>query len=185
MSVQEIADQISCPREDVEAVQNLVREMVTKFGRVRVVEVGTWMGKTALKMLEAGAAEVHCVDHWEGTDDPEDKCRTPALLMGHSELYKAFRESVGDKLHNGIEPHVGTSLHWAKSWPWQAELIFIDADHREAAVRADIAAWAPYVRPGGILCGHDYSGSWMGVIHAVDDTGGCEKHGGSVWVRRM
>lgn len=33
---------------------------------------------------------------------------------------------------------------------------FIDADHTEAAVRRDIAAWAPRIEPGGYLAGHDY-----------------------------
>lgn len=35
------------------------------------------------------------------------------------------------------------------------DFVFIDADHREASVRADIAAWRPKVRPGGVLSGHD------------------------------
>lgn len=35
------------------------------------------------------------------------------------------------------------------------DLVFIDADHREANVAADIRAWWPLVRPGGWLGGHD------------------------------
>ena len=48
--------------------------------------------------------------------------------------------------------------------------VFIDADHSYAAVRADIAAWLPNVRPGGILAGHDYSRhDWPECYRAVND----------------
>lgn len=35
------------------------------------------------------------------------------------------------------------------------DFVFIDADHRESFVRADIAVWLPKVKPGGLLLGHD------------------------------
>lgn len=35
------------------------------------------------------------------------------------------------------------------------DICFIDADHRYKAVKADILAYAPKVKNGGILCGHD------------------------------
>ena len=34
--------------------------------------------------------------------------------------------------------------------------VFIDADHTYEAVRGDLTAWWPLVRPGGFLAGHDY-----------------------------
>lgn len=34
-------------------------------------------------------------------------------------------------------------------------VVFLDGAHDEAAIRADLAAWLPKVRPGGLLCGHD------------------------------
>lgn len=54
------------------------------------------------------------------------------------------------------------------------DFVFIDADHTYEAVSADLAAWWPKVRPGGILSGHDYGGRknrlgiW-GVKRAVDE----------------
>lgn len=49
------------------------------------------------------------------------------------------------------------------------DLVFIDADHDEQAVRADLAAWVPKVRAGGIVAGHDYaSPRHPGVKRAVD-----------------
>lgn len=36
------------------------------------------------------------------------------------------------------------------------DFVFLDADHTEAAVGADLKAWYPKLRSGGLLCGHDY-----------------------------
>ena len=82
-----------------------------------------------------------------------------------------------------MHPYVGESLFWASVWPWKADLVFIDADHRYEAAAADIAAWAAHVRPGGILCGHDYWPAWPGVMQAVDESGPVERAGVSVWWR--
>lgn len=54
------------------------------------------------------------------------------------------------------------------------DFVFIDADHTYEAVRADLQAWFPKVRPGGLFSGHDYNslrerrGQW-GVKRAVDE----------------
>jgi predicted O-methyltransferase YrrM len=68
------------------------------------------------------------------------------------------------------------------------DLVFIDADHSYEAVRSDILGWYWKVKPGGILCGHDYAHrfSWSGVVRAVDEwiakTGLTLNHKGqSVW----
>jgi SAM-dependent methyltransferase len=53
------------------------------------------------------------------------------------------------------------------------DVVYIDADHKYDPVLADIRAWYPKVKPGGILCGDDYiDGSHIekfGVIPAVND----------------
>jgi len=48
------------------------------------------------------------------------------------------------------------------------DFVYIDADHRYEAVKADILAWLPKVKKDGWLCGHDYSEK-PGVTKAVDE----------------
>jgi|GEM_PF-1515543 len=36
------------------------------------------------------------------------------------------------------------------------DFVFIDADHTYEGCKTDIDAWYPKLKPGGILCGHDY-----------------------------
>jgi predicted O-methyltransferase YrrM len=72
-----------------------------------------------------------------------------------------------------------TSLNAAKVIPDSSlDFAFIDAGHTYAEVKEDIEAWAPKVRAGGIVSGHDYyefpSGKG-GVIPAVDEY--VAKHG--------
>ena len=47
------------------------------------------------------------------------------------------------------------------------DFIFIDADHRYAAVKKDIIAWTPKLKPGGLLSGHDIN--LPGVFQAVEE----------------
>jgi len=52
------------------------------------------------------------------------------------------------------------------------DFVYIDADHSLDAARQDIALWAPKVKRGGILAGHDYlegmhNGQLYGVKQAV------------------
>lgn len=56
--------------------------------------------------------------------------------------------------------------------PGSADLVFLDADHSERAVRADLQRWWPIVAPGGYLGGHDYGHpDHPGVRRAVDAQG--------------
>ena len=48
------------------------------------------------------------------------------------------------------------------------DFVFIDADHNRGAVKADLNAWWPLVKSGGLFCGHDYHGKRGGVTRAVD-----------------
>ena len=63
-----------------------------------------------------------------------------------------------------------TSVAAAEMFPDKMfDLVFVDADHSARAVFADLEAWEPKVKPGGVLSGHDYgSHNHPGVKPAVD-----------------
>jgi hypothetical protein len=67
-----------------------------------------------------------------------------------------------------------TSEEAAKQVPdGSLDFVFLDADHSYAGVAADIKLWAPKIRRGGVLCGHDYAmEAWFpgwGVTQAVNE----------------
>lgn len=61
-------------------------------------------------------------------------------------------------------------------------LVFLDADHTYEETLKDIR-WAQSVG-AEIICGHDYSQDWGGVIRAVEECGGAERVVGTVFVLR-
>jgi hypothetical protein len=61
------------------------------------------------------------------------------------------------------------------------DFVFIDADHSYEGASADIRLWAPKVRSGGLISGHDYN--WPTTKQAVDDSGPCFYGHDNVWFR--
>lgn len=58
----------------------------------------------------------------------------------------------------GVNVWKGFSSDVARMCPDKSfDFVYIDADHAEAEVLADIRAWAPKVRSGGVVAGHDWN----------------------------
>lgn len=61
------------------------------------------------------------------------------------------------------------------------DFVFIDADHSYEGVKEDIKNWAPKVKPGGAVMGHDID--WEGVEKAVsEELGGYTTMDDNVWI---
>jgi len=72
--------------------------------------------------------------------------------------------------------------------PGHFDLVFIDADHRYDGALADVKAWLPLVRKGGIISGHDYKPSHLGVMKAIDEVVGKDVtiiQDSSVWMKKI
>jgi predicted O-methyltransferase YrrM len=68
------------------------------------------------------------------------------------------------------EPVVSDSLAAAKqlgNLKGTVDFIFIDGDHSYEACQADIAAWAPFVKRGGVIAFHDFGSRADGVTRAI------------------
>jgi hypothetical protein len=170
---------VAAPIVDLAVLAGFVRQ-----GSPRVIEVGSWIGHSALYMAMANpTAQIHCIDTWAGS--ATDCTGQAAQEFGQERLLALFCKNVGSLLFDQIYPHVGTSAFWASVWPWQADVVYIDADHSYESVLADINAWTPHVRRGGILCGHDFFEGFPGVEKAVRETGEFERAGERVWWRRI
>ena len=117
-----------------------------------IVEVGSWRGKSAIA-LAAGASEiaephrplVYCVDPhrqavgvYGGRFGPHDRPEfyRAMLRAGYAEAVALINLPSAVVAHAFAEP-VG--------------LLFIDGDHTEAAVQADVDAWTPHLLPGAMM----------------------------------
>lgn len=63
-----------------------------------------------------------------------------------------------------------TTSQAAKIFRGPVDFLFVDADHSYESARDDLRDWFKFVRPGGIVAGHDYGQPmWPGVQRAVDE----------------
>jgi predicted O-methyltransferase YrrM len=122
-----------------------------------IVEVGVFGGQSLaylgveLQRLGKGLCRVHGVD----------------LFHGGVDNVRRALSRLGDTL--GVL-WVGDSAKTAENYPDESlDAVFIDADHEYEAVARDIDAWAPKVRPGGTLAGHDFTPHFPGVVAAVTE----------------
>lgn len=149
-----------------------------------IVELGSWVGHSALAMLEAveqiSDVEMHCVDHFGGGN------RIQRLTAETNDVYAEFCRNLGERVGTSVFVHRGDTVLVAESWTKPIDLLFIDADHSYEGVLADIHAWAPFVRENGVICGHDYSHLFPGVKQAVHEVFGYERvvTQGTVWIVR-
>lgn len=132
-----------------------------------------------------------CVDRW--AEQPEyighdDEGRESFLISdgwNHEEKYQHFLAWRNDyKLTEQLSIRRQDSIEAAKDVEdGSLDFVFIDADHSYEGCLADIHAWSPKVRSGGMVAGHDYDSMWPGVIRAVTETGKARTLPDRVWVR--
>jgi len=135
-------------------------ELFAKVGYTKGAEVGSWTGTNAKWMLRT-VPNLHLtiVDPWRvfnnkhKTEDMEriyDKC-VARTKKWSPDIWRMTSEEGAEKMPD-------ESL----------DFVYIDAMHDFDHVMVDIIKWAPKVRVGGIVSGHDYFfGYNMGIMGAV------------------
>jgi predicted O-methyltransferase YrrM len=141
------------------------------------VEVGSWMGASTCFLaggLKGPGAKIFAVDNFQGLstcgEDAAWYNRHFERLGAKStlEIFQANFAALG--FTPRAEPVVSDSLAAAQSLAAKRgtiDLIFIDGDHSYEACKADIVAWAPYVKRGGVMAFHDFGSRAEGVTRAI------------------
>ena len=152
---------------------------------MRGAEVGVYMGRLSRALLRA-MPRMHLlmVDSWADPEDhPESYRRTGDIraFARDNRRARAGAESATESVASRRTIMHMTSLDAAARVPdGSLDFVFIDAEHSYSGCSEDIAAWLAKLRRGGLLCGHDYSEEWPGVVRAVDEA--VDAHG---WVLRL
>ena len=136
-----------------------------------IVEVGSWMGRSARALADNTPGTLWCVDTWSDDaygDAPAEMTCKPDWLMNE------FAKNHSDTIASGKVRRVrATSVEGARILMAHTfDMVWIDAGHNYEDVIADIKAWRPLLRPGGVLCGHDLypDGPFHpGVLQAVNE----------------
>lgn len=159
-------------------------EQLTGFGRspAKVVEVGTWKGRSAIYMASEikrrhKNVEFFCIDTWEGNADEPDMQELIKDANSKGGLYQEFIRNINRTgVADYIIPLRMTSVEGAKQFADRSlDFCYIDAGHSYENVLADLEAYYPKMKPGTSICGHDIARD--SVRRAVKDF--CAKVGKS------
>ena len=129
----------------------------------RFVEVGAWLGRSTAYMgqriVESGKRiSFDAVDTWDGgTDAPENSILRVELAKQTEPIYDQFiRNMEACGLKETVRPVRCDSPKAAEGYEdGSLDFVFIDGDHTQAKVAADLEAWWPKVKVGGRMAGHD------------------------------
>jgi predicted O-methyltransferase YrrM len=141
------------------------------------VEVGVYKGKSILFLAEAlqeqgKRVDLYAIDTFKGSEEHTDQAEGQILNEYLRNVYP-----MRDHITTLMQPSVQASASFADN---SLDFVFIDASHDYVNVCADIKAWRPKVKKGGMLAGHDYH--HPPVYEAVRDTiGEVDVYPGTVW----
>jgi hypothetical protein len=133
----------------------------------RVVEIGSFRGKSTVVLASAAAAdcEIYAIDPHAGND------RGPGEIEGYvdqaSEDHERFKQNLRA---GGVEDRVQHIREFSDAAHSQVngpiDLLYVDGAHRYAPARADLRDWGARVTSQGTMLIHD-SFSSVGVTLAI------------------
>lgn len=177
---------------DLEALDYVVDRLPNNSN---ILEVGCFKGRSTIAWAETfkqknKECNIHCIDLFEG--HPMDKEMISLIKLNRgcddAEAIDVLKEAVSnistsvdfctadehlESFKNTIKDY--NNITWEKSYVnseyvWNGktfDCIFIDADHKYKTTKFLIDFWKQYLNPNGLLCLHDYTPIWPGVIEAV------------------
>ena len=131
----------------------------------KICEVGVEAGTHALAMYQLlKPTMMYMVDSYK----PYQVLNGPRLRGVDTSNKKWEAESRFRNISNAklIEED---SVKTAKKYKDKLDYVYIDASHNYEDVLADLDAWYPTVKKGGILAGHDWDAKIFGVRKAVEE----------------
>jgi hypothetical protein len=141
------------------------------LGFTRGAEIGVWKGAYSASFCEANPnLHMLCVDPWLSYPawlDTKNSMPPDQAVRVMSDAYDIARAR--------LSPFTCTIMRTfsedaAKDVPDRSlDFVYIDGNHVEQAVYEDLTLWAPKVRSGGVVAGHDYRAfSNKPTIHVIE-----------------
>lgn len=147
-----------CSRDDL---PGFFKEMGYKVG----AEIGVDKGEFSQKFCQAGL-RLFAIDPWKSYNDYQDS-------RGQQRL-----DSIYQNVKSLLAPYPNcqiirkTSMEAVNSFDDNSlDFVYIDGNHQLKYVTEDIVEWSHKVRPGGVICGHDYiytnPRTQAGICHVI------------------
>lgn len=152
-----------------------------------IIEVGTWKGASAFKMVKTcdKKCKMYCVDTWLGSLEHYDTIQRDE--NGFPSIFKDFWNNVKSAGYEDVITPITlpsiTAAKYLKEKGVQADVIYIDASHEYKDTLEDMEAYWELLKPGGVFIGDDYHQDWKGVINAVRQFSFLKEHDVDIYVK--
>jgi hypothetical protein len=136
--------------------RNQLGDLFTQLGfRGEGAEIGVAEGGFSFMLLGHWPGKLHMIDCWEHIPEGyHDGCNVPTA---HQEWRFQHVTERAKKYGGRAIIHRAFSLDAVKLFkPGQLDFVYLDGNHSYPAISADLEAWYPIVKPGGVFSGHDY-----------------------------
>lgn len=136
-----------------------------------IIEVGSWLGASAIHMASLSKSSIICVDTFLGSNEILWRDNVVQnVVQDFDRIYKQFCANITSlSLNHQISCLPMTSSSAAELFAnteTKADVVYIDAGHRFREVYADLQDWWPLTNKA--LIGDDYSSEWPGVVEAAN-----------------
>lgn len=156
-----------------------------ELGFTKGAEIGVWKGAYSATFCEASPAmHMLCVDPWLSYPAWLDTKNSMTGEKAEAFMASAYGEALARLTPLNTTIMRAFSVDAATAVPdGSLDLLYVDGNHVYDAVIEDLTFWAPKVRHGGIIAGHDYriftNKPTIHVVKAVQDY--TKAHGITRW----
>jgi len=129
-----------------------------------IAEIGSWRGRSTRAMADNSTAVIFCIDPW--IDDSIGfpgwwtQQESPDKYKQKDWLWSEFIKYNGEYIGTRIVPlrmFSAEAFDILQPRGVRFDMVFIDGSHDYGHVVGDISMYRQLLKPGGILCGHDYN----------------------------
>jgi predicted O-methyltransferase YrrM len=138
------------------------RRLLREFTPARIIEIGSWEGRSTCYLIEECAnerfVELHCIDTWEGSieHDPAAMGLVEARFDGNlAKACELAAHPVALIKHKALS-YVALAGLIASGRVGDFDLVYVDGSHQASDVLLDAVLGFQLLRVGGVMIFDDY-----------------------------
>lgn len=129
-------------------------------------EIGVFEGEFSREILARHPASLLLVDPWK-TQSKKAYPNDPSNVL--PDKFERIFDAVNEEFGRLPNVTICREFSYFAAPPLPSfDFIYIDANHTFNNCFCDILTWYKSLRTGGWICGHDYTGDYIGVKYAVE-----------------
>jgi hypothetical protein len=147
-----LVDHVTNPVITIDRGRDGLRDLLWAMRVTRGAEVGVWKGEHAEQLCRhLPGMRLLAVDPWATYPEYHEQKSDPAAMANAYRQAEARLRTLNCTIlrRHSVEAAAGVPAG-------SLDFVYIDGNHEAPFVTADLEAWLPRVRSGGLLSGHDY-----------------------------